>query len=424
MPSGQGNGSKPFSIAIVSDTQNYADYRNQSGNGFPVNAREMLWDMMMHIARNAQSRGGDIAFVSGLGDSWEHPSSLEPDQRHAALGTVANPVMERILPAAPEKVRQIEVPAVLHAYNIIADVLPFSLVPGNHDHDHSWTDPNRPPSVPNFDLPLSQLIETVGGLHVGSLETWIGAFGDQSDFFREKCWYVASFRDGSNSAQTFAAGGYQFLHLGLEMCPDDEVVAWAQAVIDRHPGQPTILSIHEYLNSDAERRSADILDLTRLDPERNSPQRLWEKLIAPNDQILMTLNGHFHGAAERIDLNHHGHKVYQYLVNYQSRRQMLKFTAPDAKVLDGIGDGWMRLITFDLASATPSFRLRAYSTCFKAFASDLPDYGDWYGHEHPELSPEAFTALDEQTVMLDDFRARFGAPSFNADLRSLVQADA
>ncbi|MBW1881893.1 MAG: serine/threonine protein phosphatase, partial [Deltaproteobacteria bacterium] len=54
-------------------------------------------------------------------------------------------------------------------------------------------------------------------------------------FFADKDWYKASFRGGANSAQVFEAGGYRFLHLALEMAADDEVVAWAQSVIDAHP---------------------------------------------------------------------------------------------------------------------------------------------------------------------------------------------
>jgi hypothetical protein len=119
------------------------------------------------------------------------------------------------------------------------------------------------------------------------------------------------------------------------MCPDDAVIAWAQSVIDSHPGLPTILSIHEFINEAAERKSIAALDLTRMDPERNSPQDLWDRLIAPNDQILITLNGHFHGVNQRIDRNAHGHKVYQFLVNYQSRKQALKAAAPRPRCSTG-----------------------------------------------------------------------------------------
>lgn len=410
----------PFSVAVICDTQNYVDHNNQREAGFPLNAREMLWDMMSHIARNARSNGGDIAFATGLGDNWQHPSVAGPDAQHAAAGAAANPVIERILPASPEALREVEMPAVRRAWEIVAQAMPFSVVPGNHDHDHLWTDPNHPPLVAEAHGEVIDLIDQIGGLHVGELNNWTQVFGSDTPMFRDRPWYVSSFRDGANSAQLFEGGGYRFLHLGLEMCPDDAVIAWAQSVIDSHPGLPTILSIHEFINEAAERKSIAALDLTRMDPERNSPQDLWDRLIAPNDQILITLNGHFHGVNQRIDRNAHGHKVYQFLVNYQSRKQALKAAAPEAKVLDGLGDGWIRLLTFDLGAAMPRLRLRAYSAHYKAFASDLPHYAQWYGHEHPEMTPTEFLALDETEILLDDFRERFATAATARDAALLV----
>ncbi len=52
-----------FTVAVVPDTQNYVSYRNQRAAGFPFNARELLWDMMHFIARNAVGNGGEIAFA-------------------------------------------------------------------------------------------------------------------------------------------------------------------------------------------------------------------------------------------------------------------------------------------------------------------------------------------------------------------------
>lgn len=401
----------PFSVAVICDTQNYSSYRNQREAGFPFNAREMLWDMMQYIAANARKNGGDIAFVSGLGDSWQHPSSWGPDAPHVERGVscVPNPAIEALIPASPSQVLEVEIPAIRKAWGIIADELPFFLVPGNHDHDNIWTDPAFPPEPDGWFRDGASY--GLGSLHVGSLDNWTAHFGDQSELFRDKPWYVSSHKDGCNAAQVFKGGGYRFLHIGIEMCPQDDIIEWAQSVIDAHPGLPTILSIHEFINEKGERQSIDFFDLTRIDPDRNSPQSLWEKLVAPNDQILCTLNGHFHGVMNRIDTNDHGHKVYQFLVNYQCRKQTFKATGSDAAILDGIGDGWLRLMTFDLAGEAPTLRLRAYSTHYKAFASDLPLYTQWYGHEHPEMTPAEFVGLDECNFDLDDFRERFGMPS-------------
>jgi hypothetical protein len=81
--------------------------------------------------------------------------------------------------------------------------MPFSVVPGNHDHDHLWTDPNHPPLVAEAHGEVIDLIDQIGGLHVGELNNWTQVFGSDTPMFRDRPWYVSSFRDGANSAQLF-----------------------------------------------------------------------------------------------------------------------------------------------------------------------------------------------------------------------------
>ena len=60
---------------------------------------------------------------------------------------------------------------------------------------------------------------------------------------------------------------------------------------------------------------------------------LWEKLIRKNDQIFMTLNGHYHGA-RLTKTNDFGNPVEEMVVDYQMAYQG--------------GNGLMRLYEFDL----------------------------------------------------------------------------
>jgi len=399
--------SSRFTLAVIPDAQNYVNYQHQAAAGFPFDARDQLFGMMSYIADNAVSAGGPIAFAVGLGDTWEHPMSWDVDAEHAARGcsAVPNPVLERIIPASPREVVEIEVPTAIAAYRLLASKLPFAIVPGNHDHDHMWTDANYPPQT---DARIDNGHGLgIGSLHCGSLHNWREAFGAGSDFFRDKPWYVASFRDGANSAQIFSAGGYRFLHIGLEMSPDDTVIAWAQQVLADHPGLPTIVAIHEFIDEDGERQPVNVFDLSRLDPHRNPPQALWNKLIAPHEQIILVLNGHCHGARSRSDLNAGGYPVHQMLSDYQGRKRSLVTVAPDLSIPDGIGDGWMRLLEFDLDAARPRIHVRTYSSHFGAYSTDVADYADWYGNEHPGMPSEAFCALDDFEVELDAFPQRF-----------------
>src|SRR3546814_3974713 len=102
-------------------------------------------------------------------------------------------------------------------------------------------------------------------LAYGGLKNWNSVFGADTPFFKKKPWYVDSFNGGANSAQVFEAGGFRFLHIGFEMAPSDEVLKWAEGVIKRYPGVPTIVSTHSYLHPAAERK-----EIERKSPRLNS----------------------------------------------------------------------------------------------------------------------------------------------------------
>ncbi len=99
-----------FTIAVLPDTQNYLDYTHQTAEGFPFDANEMFLEQMQFVADNLESAGGEIAFVSSLGDVWQH-QSLAMDEEHKARGfeRVPNPVMDTHF-APTEKVKTVEMP--------------------------------------------------------------------------------------------------------------------------------------------------------------------------------------------------------------------------------------------------------------------------------------------------------------------------
>ena len=74
-----------FTIAVLPDTQNYLDYTHQKAEGFPFEASEMFLEQMQFIADNLEPEGGEIAFVSSLGDVWQH-QTLAMDEEHKARG--------------------------------------------------------------------------------------------------------------------------------------------------------------------------------------------------------------------------------------------------------------------------------------------------------------------------------------------------
>jgi hypothetical protein len=237
----------------------------------------------------------------------------------------------------------------------------------------------------------------MGILHIGGLDNFRSAFGENSDFFKVKPWYIASHNGGANSAQRFFAGGYTFLHLALEMQPGDEVITWAESVLSANPGLPTIITTHDYLNASGERQPNPLIDLVRVDPEyHNSAQQTWEKLFSQHDQVFLVLCGHQRGQSLRIDANASGKLVYQVLADYQDRGQAGIDAGRSGRFV-GIGDGWFRLIYFG------------------KFSSEVDEYANWYkAREQPNLSDLEFYAADDFLIRLEDFYERFGRPVFKA----------
>jgi GNAT superfamily N-acetyltransferase len=412
--SNQGAAAERFQIAMIPDTQNYVDYTHQSAVGFAFDASEQFIAQMAWIAERSRARGGDIAFVASVGDVWQHQSlAIDPAHEGRGLGRLEKSFFGDHF-APTEAVFEVEIPKAIEGYALIDSArIPFGVAPGNHDYDAMW---NVVGFAPNFEKPRSELTftpEDIGMLHIGGLDNFRSAFGDDTPFFENKDWYVASFRGGANSAQVFEGGGYRFLHFALEMSPDDEVLAWAQTVIDAHPDHPTIISTHDYLDRHGRRRANPIVDLARVDPDHhNTADQIFEKLIAPNDQIFLVLCGHHHGQALRIDRNEAGHAVIQILADYQDRGQSgLDAGQPRDEFFGGpvgIGDGWFRLLDFDLGAERPRLSVRTYSSHYETYSIDLPSYVAWYrDHEQPGMSDVEFHAADEFEIELTDFRARF-----------------
>jgi hypothetical protein len=390
-----------FTLAVIPDTQGYLDFTHQTAAGFPFDAKAQFLEQMRFVAGRAGA-GGDIAFATMMGDVWQHPT-IPMDPVHAARGFKRIPNLIIDPDIAPEQVAKVEVPIAREGFGLLDGKLPFSVVPGNHDYDAQWSDPSRIPD-PVYD-PKNPV--TLGMIHVGGLASWTGVFGDSQPLFKGRPWYLGGFNGGADSAQVFTAGGYRFLHIGLEYGASDADLAWAEGVIRRHPGLPVIVSTHDFLDAHGARLPHPSFDMHAVDPLDNDPQDVWDKFIRRHDAIFLVLSGHESGQARRVDPNAAGHKVWQVMADYQNRGQ----TAKDAGRPAAIGDGWLRLMAFDFTGAVPTVRVRTYSTRYQAFSSDLPTYAAWYRPgEQPKMTDAEFLAAEDFTLTLDDFRARFGKP--------------
>ncbi|MCC7387835.1 MAG: DNRLRE domain-containing protein [Phycisphaerales bacterium] len=212
----------------------------------------------------------DIAFVTQLGDVVQHGSEVGEWQRADS------------------------------SVDILDGLVPYSVAMGNHD----WASTgNKDASTANFRA----------------------YFGAQR--YAGYPWYGGADPTGISHYQLFECGAYQVLHLALEWKPDwkSASIAWAQSVIDAHPGVPTMISTHEYMTDEADGHHSA------------SGENQFNRLVRGNDQVFMVLNGHYtqgatRGEYHRTRLNDYGRTVIEMLADYQARTEG--------------GDGWMRLIEF------------------------------------------------------------------------------
>lgn len=319
-----------FTLAVIPDTQNYCDYRYQTTSNppFAINQADIYYRQMKYIAANSLKNGGQIAFTVHLGDLVQNQGT-QPSEWDIAD----------------------------RAMSILDDTVPYGVVPGNHDYDKAWTD------------------DSDRQTRVDGSSMYNTRFGPESSHFSGKKWYGGSFDNGLNSWSVFTGAGKTFLFLGLELEPSDESIAWAQKVLDAHKNTPVILVTHEYLSyaydSTAPGTAFRLEDAYRKGMNRNTPQQLWDKLITKNKQIFLVLCGHNWNGDEsesaRTDTDNAGFKVYQLLSDYQGRTDLKKFlNIDDGKKREG--DGWMRLMEFNLDKG--EIHVQTYSTELNRYEKD------------------------------------------------------
>lgn len=158
--------------------------------------------------------------------------------------------------------------------------------------------------------------------------------------FKRSPSFISADPTGYNTAHLFKAAGMQWLVLALDWRVTAQGFAWANQVIKDHPYTPVILTTHEIVGSVYD---DNVYPYESGDPSNNAAfsdygQQVWDSLIARNDQIFLTLNGHYWPPGRMTKQNAAGHDVHLHIANYQNRYFG--------------GGGMLRLYHFDLARNT------------------------------------------------------------------------
>ncbi len=207
-----------------------------------------------------------------------------------------------------------------NSMSVLDGILPYGILPGNHDMD-------------------------IDG---------VAKYYDQyfpSSRYENEIWYGEGYRNNKNSYQLFSIGSLDFIILHLEYNPTDDVLAWANNVLDSYSERRAIVSTHDYLGNNGERNTL------KGRPDGNSGEEIWQKLIRSNCNVFMVLCGHVHwpkGESRLTSTNDCGHAVHQILQNYQHR-------------LYG-GSGFLRYYTF--APSENKIYVYTYSTLYDIYEKD------------------------------------------------------
>ncbi|KQP93353.1 modulator protein [Methylobacterium sp. Leaf113] len=274
-----------FALAVLPDTQFYSRYATDAGgNEFQKMYGSTPYPAQTQFIVDNASRY-NIPFVIHLGDIVDQSSKWEQ-------WYVADLAMQRL-----ENAR-----------------IPYSLCAGNHDvlsssefngpNDQWWgTDAQRQ----NWNEPYLKWFPTS---RAARQSTFLG-----------RHW------SGWHEAHAFTVFGVRFMVLSLSWRVSDDAIGWARWMIEQNPTLPVILVNHQLLNIDKDGVSPLEVPYGLM---------LWNKLIHDNDQIFMTLNGHYHGAAHLQKINDFGNPVEEMVVDYQMAYQG--------------GNALMRLYEFDFTS--------------------------------------------------------------------------
>jgi hypothetical protein len=139
--------------------------------------------------------------------------------------------------------------------------------------------------------------------------------------FKHSKTFAGSDPTGYNTAHIFEAAGQQWLLLALDWRMTAQGFAWADTFIKDHPKLPVILTTHDLVGSPYD---DNVYPYEAGDPENNAVfsgygQQIWDELVNDNDQVFLTLNGHYWPPGRMTKQNAAGHDVHLHITNYQNR---------------------------------------------------------------------------------------------------------
>jgi len=195
--------------------------------------------------------------------------------------------------------------------NSLSGIIPFSVTTGNHDIDYG-NNKGRNTKMFNQAFPVSMFSETPDSKFVGSYKN-----------------------SSQNSYYNFEIMDMKFMVLTLEFGPRDEVLQWADEVVQANQDRRVFLVTHSYMYADNTRvDKEDCWNALSYMNEANVGEQVYEKFVSKHDNIFLVLNGHIlgDGTGRLTSIRKSDTMVHQILANYQMK--------------ENAGNGWLRIHKF------------------------------------------------------------------------------
>jgi hypothetical protein len=270
---------KPFTIAVLPDTQFYCDTRlklsKKWGNG---DLRRYFFEQTRWVRDNQKRL--NIAFLVHEGDIVQADAHEE--------WAIAREAM-----------------------SVLDGKVPYCMCLGNHD------------------MGFKKSNNKYGGDIAVNRTTHFNKYFPR-DKFAKRREFGGTFdpKRHDNSWYHFEAAGMKFLIVSLECKPRDEVLAWANKVVAKHPDHRVIVLTHAYMRANGRR-----IDNLGYKIKGNNGEEIWQKLVSKHKNIFMVLCGHSSGEAVLTSKGDHGNQVHQVLSDYQH--------------LNNGGESWLRYMVFE-----------------------------------------------------------------------------
>lgn len=204
--------------------------------------------------------------------------------------------------------------------------VPYVLSVGNHDMGPNGSADNRNTAYFNQFFPYSIMSE-------------LPAFGEAYPDISET-------DSLDNAYYLLETGEYKWLILTLEFGVRDEVLTWANEIVNQFSDRIVVLNTHAYMYSDdtrigpGDKWNPHDYGIDELGPDEvNDGEEMWTKLVQENANVRFIFSGHIlhDGVGTLVSENDSGKEVYQFLANFQSGVQGSK---------NG-GNGYLRKVTVD-----------------------------------------------------------------------------